>query len=122
MADVQIPIRLRRKTGEDALVFSGLQIFFNDLFNKIQAFFFAHVFLQLRCKNKGKKPQAVSYKRQAVPSQRFVLLMANSLKLIALFEYFQALADNAHTFMNLLFGNHQWRCKADLVAMRWFGQ
>ena len=44
MTNVQVAIRLRRKTGKDALVFSVFQVFFNDLFNKIQAFFFAHAF------------------------------------------------------------------------------
>lgn len=52
MTNVQVAIRLRRKTGKDALVFSVFEVLFNDLFNKIQAFFVAHIIRLLSCKNK----------------------------------------------------------------------
>jgi hypothetical protein len=42
MANVQIAIWLRGKTGENGLIFAALKILFNNFFNKIQAFLFAH--------------------------------------------------------------------------------
>ncbi len=36
MSDVQIPVGLRRKAGENvAVVFAGFQVFLNDVFNKV---------------------------------------------------------------------------------------
>jgi hypothetical protein len=42
MADMQIPVRLGRKPCEDIFKPPLPEIFFNDFFNKIQTFFFAH--------------------------------------------------------------------------------
>jgi hypothetical protein len=45
MSDVQVAIGFGRKTGGDGGMLSLRQITFNDLLNKIQTLFFAHVFV-----------------------------------------------------------------------------
>jgi hypothetical protein len=42
MAYVQVTIWLRGKTGENGWMLAALKILFNNFFNKIQAFLFAH--------------------------------------------------------------------------------
>jgi hypothetical protein len=42
MPHMQITIRLRRKTRYYRFIFTVLKVFLNDLFDKIQGFFFNH--------------------------------------------------------------------------------
>ena len=42
MADMEVAVGFGRKAGKDAFVLAVLQVFFYDLLNEIEAFFFAH--------------------------------------------------------------------------------
>jgi len=41
---------------------------------------------------------------------------------IILSQRFQTVFYDLHTFQYLIPVNNQWRCKPDLIAMRWFGK